>query len=281
MAQVKKKPYRLRNEKKEWTKKQKLWLLQNWSTFHGSRAAQEYLGKSDGAIIGEARKLGLPPLSQGKETMKQIGRHLGLYRDGVMTLLRECGAEPVLAAPLRHHKFTRSFTKKDRQLKLKYRERKVVKPTGVKWRCFSLESAEFFCKLRDTQTATPHRWDSENGNGRSLTRKRMLRSGLHPKKSNPKNVLRVPVGVLQEVNDQRFGRWVDVWRKVLAYENRACAPWFLTLAVMEVLQNGTSMPEWRKHVTGTALKDIKAVLRGYGIVFDKKLKRKTDHGGEG
>jgi hypothetical protein len=50
---------------------------------------------------------------------------------------------------------------------------------------------------------------------------------------------------------------------------------------MEVLQNGTSMPEWRKHVTGTALKDIKAVLRGYGIVFDKKLKRKTDHGGEG
>lgn len=202
-----------------WTRDEVVILRREWGEV-GERTLRAKLpGRTARAIYAKASDLGLPPQSDGRESLEAAARRLGVDELAVRKLVAEGGFTLGLAAPLAA------------------RERRYAR------RAVDADALEVLLHLRDLRCTTSSAWDTEHGLSRSVTASRVRRAGL-PVRRAPGGRVYVPAAVLAEVHAGRPGAACELWRRAVDVAREvSCAPWVLHLAATD-LRDGGDAAEW-------------------------------------
>lgn len=209
---------------RRWTPEEDATLRRLWGTVGTKPMRAALPGRTLVAIYGRAKALRLPAQSTGLTSVKAAGDHLGITGWAVQRLAAECGLRLELRAPVQSKRRG---------------ARATVRHAGV-----DLDQIEELYRAR-LRCVSHAGYERARGLSPETVRRALLRAGV-PSGASRGTLCRVPEGVLDEVVAERPGPWCTLWRRVLAVEDRPCAPWLLAIATWDIREahEGRGDAEW-------------------------------------
>lgn len=207
---------------RRWTAAEDAILRREWSEL-GARSLRRVLpGRTSCAIALRGRALGLPPQAQGRDSVSSAARALGMDYRQTRRLAREAGMrlDPLVPVPVAR----RTYPKREADA----------------------EALAAILRQRDARTQAARAWDLARGASHDTSRRRMMRAGLSVGVTQGQRG-RVPEALLDELAAGVVdGPWCELWRRVLAAQDRPCAPWLLALAAWDIREAaaGRGDAEW-------------------------------------
>lgn len=197
-----------------WTRDEVVILQREWGELTERTLRSKLPGRTLIAIWGKARELGLPPQSDGRGSVREAERRLGIDGTAVRTLVSEAGFTLGLAAPItpRYRRYGR--------------------------REIDVDALEVILRQRDLRCSTSSAWDTQHGLSRSVTASRSRRAGV-PLRGAPGGRVYVPTEVFAEVTAGEIGASCALWgRAVEAARRERCAAWVLHIAATDLVAGG-------------------------------------------
>lgn len=223
-----------------WTAAERADLARRWGAMEGRRLRERF-GRTAGALLSEARKLGLPsqPEARGGVSANEACRTLNVNHPTLYALLRECGLGDRAASPLR------------------------ASEGAFQARSVDVAAAGDLFAVRDARTLTLGAWCSREGRCRQHDRKRLERSGLLARAGS--KFQRYPVALLEAAlgslgpRGRPSGPWVDLWRAAVDVARPPYATWCLALAAWDLAS--ARAPAWVDHLPGVVVRRARALAR--------------------
>lgn len=215
------KPKLRARHKRRWTREEEALLRREWGEL-GGRELCARLGRSAKAIVAHALLLGLPAQGSGTTPVYAMARRLGCAPQTLCVFAAECG------------------------LRLERRARVARQPSRQPHRVCDADQIEVLYTQRTTRAVTLAAWDRARGVGGGSASRTLRDAGI-PTAPKRAMTVRVPDTLLDELAAGVVGGpWCELWRRVLATQDRPCAPWLLALAAWDIREAaaGRGDAEW-------------------------------------
>lgn len=226
-------PARKSKDYRRWTPAEDRTLRLLWGE-RSVETVRRFLRRTRTAILERARKLKLPPQRQGKQTMRESARTIGIAPGTLKKIMRDCGYVPIKAVPI-----------------------SAKRSNGASWLDVDVEAASALIVTRDNRTCVLGIYCQRHALRPDGFLAKLKREGIYYYRMK-KSQRHYPLGLLDEVRNDAPGTWTAAWKAVMDAQptSPAIEPWFVCLALHDRLHGTEAEKAWLDDALHKRLYDI-------------------------